>query len=227
MTPTRRQVLASTGALALGGCLGFGKSSDADLDGPVATAPLPDDPSSQAYATMGPADAPNVVYFGNWKCPFCAQFSTGFLSDIVSEYVEPGTVSLTFRGLAYAGGGPWPGPDAPRATRAGLSVWNLDPDSYWAFHEYVMANQPPESREWATTKKLVSFAKGAGVGPIDDLRKSIKAGEHETAVRQTSIDAGNAGVNSTPTLVIGGEAVNPMRDEDATRSKIEQFADGS
>ena len=228
MAPTRRQVLASAGVLSLSGCLGLGLgggSKEADLDGPVATATLPDDPSGHTYAAMGTSDTA-VSYYGNWKCPYCAQFSTEVMPGLVTDYVEPGDVSLVFRGLAYAGGGPFLGPDAPRATRAGLSVWNLDPDAYWGYHEYVMANQPSESREWATTKKLVSFAKSAGVEPIDRLRRSIKNDEHEQQVRQTSIDASNAGVQSTPMLVIDGQTVNAL-DEEKVRNMLDALVDGS
>ena len=226
---TRRQLLATTGILALSGCLGGGNesSSNTATDGAVANAPIPSDPTSATYATTGSANQPTVTYYGNWKCPYCAQFSTGFLGDIVTDYVEPDDISLRFRGLAYIDGEPFLGADAPRAARAGLAVWNVDPDAYWRYHEYVFANQPPERESWATTDKLVSFAEQAGVTETEQIRTKLQNQAYESPVRKTSQAAADAGVSGTPTLVIDGETVNPLSDEQRTRTLIEQLADES
>lgn len=235
---TRRQFVAAAGSsFALAGCLGDGGSDDPAgtvtvpdapvPDGPVANAPVPDDaPEGYTYATMGSGDGPTVRYYGNWKCPYCAQFSTGFLSDLVTDYVEPGDVDLEYRALSYFDGEPFLGADAPRAARAGLAVWNVDPGSYWTFHEYVMANQPPEAQAWATTDTLVAFAEAAGVEGVDAVREEIESGAYETAVTDTSDAASAAGVDSTPALVIDGEALNPLGDQERVRSLIEGLADG-
>jgi len=226
---TRRRLLATSGIVALSGCLGGQNngSSNAEVDGTVANAPVPDDPASSTYAMMGSADRPTVTYYGNWKCPYCADFSTGFLSDIVTDYIEPGDISLRFRSLAYINGEPFLGSDAPRAAQAGLAVWNVAPQTYWRFHEYVFANQLPESETWATTDKLVSFAEEAGVTETEQLRTKIQDQAYESPIRKTSQAAGDAGVSGTPALVIGGETVNPLSDEQRARTLIEQLADGS
>lgn len=235
---TRRQFVAAAGSsFALTGCLGDGGPNDPAgtvtvpdapvPDGPVANAPVPDDaPDGYTYATMGSGDGPTVTYYGNWKCPYCAQFSTGFLSDVVTDYVEPGDVDLQYRALSYFDGEPFLGADAPRAARAGLAVWNADPGSYWTFHEYVMANQPPEARAWATTDTLVAFAEAAGVEGVDAVREEIESGAYEAAVMDTSDAASAAGVDSTPALVIDGEALNPLGNQERVRSLIEGLADG-
>ena len=227
MRTSRRRLLAAGGAVALGGCLGGNgqTSTPANTNGPVADAPVPDDPSSLPYATMGNPDRPVVTYYGNWKCPYCAQFSTGFLGDIVSDYVEPGDIALRFRALAYIQGEPFLGSDAPRAARAGLAVWNVDPDTYWPFHEYVFANQPPERESWATTDKLVSFAKQAGVDDVEQVRTALDNGRYESAVRESTQAAANAGVSGTPMLVIDGETVNPLGKPERTRSLIEALGE--
>lgn len=228
---SRRRLLIGGGAttaaaLGVGGVLLTG-GSPADAPpkpgdgGPVASAPLPEQPGDHRYATMGTAgpDA-TVTYYGNWKCPYCAQFSTGFLEDIVTEYVQSGDVNLRFRGLAYINGEPFLGPDAPRAARAGLAVWNVDPASYWRFHEYVFANQPPERERWATTDRLVSFAEAVGVSAPDQVRTALENGQYQSAVEQTSQAAADAGVAGTPALVIDGETVNPLSDEQLVRTLI-------
>lgn len=226
---TRRRFLATSGVIAVSGCLG-GKTTESpntEVDGTVASVPIPNDPSSSTYAMAGSADRPTVTYYGNWKCPYCADFSTGLLGDIITDYVKPRDISLRFRALAFIDGKPFLGSDAPRAARAGLAVWDIEPETYWPYHEYVFANQPPESETWATTDKLVSFAEEAGMTETGQLRTKIQGQAYESPTRETSQPAANAGVLGTPALVIDGETVNPLGDEQQTRTLIEQLADGS
>jgi len=231
--PNRRAYLAGVGAVAgtaVTGCLGGeggGDLPDETPTGPVASAPVPDAPDGYTYATMGSATAPvEAVYFGNWKCPYCADFSTGFLSDIVTDYVEPGDVALTYRALAYIGGDPFLGADAPRAARAGLAVWNIDPSGYWRFHEYVMANQPPEGREWATVDTLTEMAEKAGVSDPDAVRSALEDGEYASQVRATSERAAALGIEGTPALVVGDRGVNPLQTEE-TRALLDDAVESA
>ena len=222
---TRRAFLAGAGLAgvsALAGCLSSGGSEGTPVGTPppgaVSGASIPDDPASHDYATAGSGDSPVVTYYGNWKCPFCADFSTGEsdqpvlpLGTIVADYVEPEGCSLRYRGLAYGSNGePFLGPDAPRATRAGLAVWTVDPERYWNYHEYVMANQPPEGETWATTDRLVSFARDAGVGSLEEVRSAIESDRFEGPVEATTEAAASAGVSGTPTLVIDGSTYSPF-----------------
>ncbi|MFC7155506.1 thioredoxin domain-containing protein [Halomarina halobia] len=205
MTLSRRQFLAAagaTGVVGLAGCLG---SSESMPDGPVTKAPIPASPGDYTYETMGTGDEPTVTYVGNWKCPHCATFSTGYLRDIVTDYVEPGKLSLEFR--AFTG---FMGSDDVRAGRAGLAVWNVDPETYWTYHEYVMANQPSASEEWATTDRLVEFAESAGVSKPDAVRQSIEAGEYQQEMQESRQYAREAGVEGTPYLVVDGQPVAPI-----------------
>lgn len=239
MNASRRAVLgaAAGAATALAGCtstLGGGgaarKSPSGDpLDSPAANAPLPDDAADRTYATMGTGGA-QVVYFGSWKCPFCAEFAVGSdrvfsLSTLVTDYVEPGDVQLTYRCLAYTGNGdPFLGSDAPRAARAGLSVWHRDPAAYWGYHEYVMANQPPESETWATADRLVEFAESANVTDTGAIRADIESGKYEDAVRATTSDFSEAGASGTPSLVVDGEVYSPFEPE-KTRQALDALAE--
>lgn len=205
---------------------GGGSPSPAPLESAAAKAPVPGNAGDRTYATMG-TGGKAVTYFGNWKCPYCAEFAVGSsqvlsLSTIVSEYVQPGDVQLTYRGLAYAEGEPFLGPDAPRATRAGLSVWAREPESYWPYHEYVMANQPSEEETWATTDRLVTLAEEANVSATEGLRADIENGKYEQAVRANTQAFNDAGAQGTPNLVIGDSVYNPFEAE-KTRSALDEY----
>jgi protein-disulfide isomerase len=238
---TRRALLAAAGTAAaagLAGCTGLGgdgsdggsgdgSDGGSTPSGPVATAPVPDDPSAHTYARMDAGASTAVTYVGNWKCPFCAEFSNGSdrvlsLGDIVSDYVAPGDIALEYRALCYTGDGePFLGPDAPRAGRAGLAVWNTDPGNYWRFHEHVMATQPPEGEQWATRSRLVEFAREAGVADPDAVGNAIDDGAYESEVRANTEFAAGAGVGGTPSLVVGDSAYSPFSDQGALRDALD------
>jgi protein-disulfide isomerase len=237
----RRALLAATGATViagLAGCTGLGSGGDdtatdgrdpnggeAGSDGgdtpsgPAATAPIPDDPGAQTYARTDAGATATVTLVTNWKCPFCAEFATGSdrvlsLGELVADYVAPGDVALACRALCYgADGEPFLGRDAPRAGRAGLAVWNVDPASYWRYHEHVLANQPPEDEAWATRERLVEFARGAGVSDPDAVGAAIGDGSYGSEVRATTAFAADAGVEGTPTLVVGDGTYSPFEPE--------------
>ncbi|WP_255197072.1 DsbA family protein [Halorarius litoreus] len=238
MHTSRRAFLGAVAgtSTALAGCTGlFGgggarvSPSGDPLESPAANAPLPDDASDRTYAAMG-TGGPEVVYFGSWKCPFCAEFAVGSdrvlsLSTIVTDYVEPGNLQLTYRCLAYTtNGDPFLGQDAPRAARAGLSVWNRAPEAYWGYHEYVMANQPPESETWATTDRLVGFAESANVSDTAGVRDDLENGQFEEPVRANTSAFADAGGSGTPTLLVDGETYSPF-EPDKTRQALDALAE--
>ncbi|WP_254537461.1 DsbA family protein [Halomarina litorea] len=241
MTLSRRRLLLAGGsaaAVGLSGCLGLGgdapddpnetsgsngtdaggngsasTTTPAEVDGPIANAPVPNDPGEFTYARMGSGDLPTFTYFGNWKCPFCARFSVDILGDLVTQYVASGRLDMEYRGLAYVNGEPFLGPDAPRATRAGLAVWAVDPERYWPYHEYVMANQPSEAREWATADRLVEFARAAGVSDPEAVRERLDDEAFERAVEETSARASELELRGTPSLLVDGTVVSPFARE--------------
>lgn len=254
MAPTtRRRLLAALGSLVgTAGCLGGEGATSTPTwtstptrtttptatrtrteSGPsdarvVAGAPLPEDPSQFTYASMGPADAPTVTYFGHWKCPKCAGFSTGLaeglsLADVVTDYVRPGRIRLQFRCLAYLNGEPVLGPDGPRAARAGLAVWTVDPADFWAYYAAVMHNQPPESRRWATAERLLHFAEISRVDDLEAVAARVDSDRYADALRATTTAAARAGIRGTPSLVAGGTVTTPANEKRA-RSAIESIA---
>jgi protein-disulfide isomerase len=195
----------------------------------VMNAPLPDDPSAHTYARTSAGASKTVTYVGNWKCPFCAEFATGTdrvlsLGTIVEEHVNPGDLALGYRALSYGSDGdPFLGPDAPRAARAGLAVWNIDPESYWTYHEQVMGNQPPEDEEWATKSRLVEFAQQAGVSDPDAVGQAVEDGTYEAEVKANTEFAAKNDVSGTPSVVVGDSAYSPFK-PDELRSALDEFS---
>lgn len=186
-------------------------------DGAVATASVPADPSEFTYPTMGSADAPvSVTFYGSWKCPYTQEFVNQQFDELVQRYVRPGEVSVTFRSVGYKNGSPFLGPDAPRAARAGLAVWNADPKSFWRYFATVFASQPPEGVEWATVNQLAAFMSAANVGNVSKIRSGITSNARSKRVRATTEAARRRGIETVPRLVIDGEIHAPNLNWQAT-----------
>jgi len=221
----RRALLLGGGGAVLGGgtlaAIEFlgGEESTAGDDVPV-----PSDPGDYTYPRAATADIGSdrtITYYGNWKCGYCADFSTDFLGTLIDEYVEPGDIAIRFRHIAQFDGSPFLGPDAVAAGHAGLAVWEVAPEKYWAYHDHVFQNQPPERREWATADKLATFADEVGIDQTDVVRSAVREDRYADALSQTSDDAQAIGVSSTPTLEIDGTTLNPLGDRQRTRSLID------
>lgn len=183
--------------------------------------PIPSDAESHRYATMGTGADVTATVFGNWKCPYTREFAFGLLPELVSEFVEPGDVDIAFRALAYRDGDPLLGADAPRAARAGLAVWDVDPEAYWSYFGYAFANQSSTDERWATPELLTRCAAEAGVSDPDAVETRIRTDAYEDATTDTVAAARDRGVHSVPRLVVDGDVVAPTVDRDAAVEALE------
>lgn len=176
------------------------------------------------YARLGSEDAPvTATLYGNWKCPYTQAFVLTQLPEYVERYVRPGSLALEFRSVAYMDGDPFLGPDAPRAARSGLAVWDVDPDSYWQYFAYVFANQPQERHEWAQVDLLARFAEAAGVRGVDRIARSVRTGVYGGEVDATASAAAGRGVTTVPRLVLDGrgDVLAPTLSPEAVRAAVD------
>lgn len=203
--------------------------SDVEITEPdvfSSTVPTPSDPSASRYATMqARADAPAATVLGNWKCPYTSEFVRELLPELVEEYVVPGDVAVEFRSVAYVDGDPFLGPDAPRATRAGLAAWTTDPDAYWQYFAHVFGNQPDEDEAWAQPDVLARFATEAGVQPVDRFETQLAGSTHRDAVRETAEQFQELGEDAVPRVVTGDRVTAPTVNREPTREQFRRLAE--
>ncbi|WP_162524348.1 DsbA family protein [Halobellus captivus] len=193
------------------------ESPDLDLSG----IPVPDGQSS--YARMGRDDAAvTATVIGNWKCPYTQEFVLELLPEIVDRFVDSGDLQVEYRSLAYLSGDPFLGTDAPRAARAGLAVWDIDPESYWSYFAHLFANQPQERYEWAQPSFLVRVAETSGVSGITQFRQSVTNGAYAGPVHATTDTAADLGVSTVPRVAVDGTVTAPTVDFQDTLAQIER-----
>lgn len=186
----------------------------------LADVPLPEERTQ--YARMGAPDASaTATVYGNWKCPYTREFVLNQLPEVADRFVRPGDLTLEFRALAYQSGEPFLGSDAPRAARAGLSVWDVDPESYWSYFAHVFANQPQERREWAEPSLLVRFAEESGVNGTQQVQQSIRSNAYAGPVQSTTGAASELGIATVPRVFADEAITAPTVDFESTLSQLE------
>lgn len=188
--------------------------------------PTPSNPSDYRFATMGAAgDAPTATVYGSWKCPYTQEFVLELLPAVVGEYVASGDLAIEFRAIAYRDGEPFLGPDGPRATRAGLAAWDVDPDAYWEYFAYVFANQPPEREAWAQPDVLRRFASEAGVESVDQFVDQFSGSKYEDATEATVSQFQETGASHVPRVATDDEVTAPTVDFDDTREQLRRLVE--
>jgi protein-disulfide isomerase len=172
---------------------GPGRDTSATLDVAIATGPrgLP-----HAGYTLGRADAPvTIELFEDFQCPACKRWGESVLPELAANELATGSARIVFRDFAFLG------PESFEAARAGFAA--AQQDRFWQFWATVYANQGLENSGALSRDRLLAMAAGLG---LDEERfttdlDSVAAGDAVAAANRV---AAQAGINSTPTVVIDG-----------------------
>jgi protein-disulfide isomerase len=141
---------------------------------------------------LGRADAPvTIVEFSDYQCPFCQRFFATTLPALKNEYVAKGKVRYVFRDFPLDQIHPQARKAAEAAHCAGEHA------KYWEMHDLLFQNQralaPPQFAEHART---------VGVDGAQ-LEECLSSGRHAARVARGLADAAAAGVQGTPSFVVG------------------------
>ena len=192
MQPTRRSILAATGALFA--------ARAAYAQGPAdpATATPSADPR-MADRFVGAADAKTVAQeWFSFTCPHCARFSADVFPEIKTKLIDTGKLRFVFREY----------PRDQTDLLAAMIARSLPPSRYEAFKDTLFAAQPRWAFDRSVDPKdeLAKMAALAGmpremfdkVAADDTLKNEILA-QQSQAEKDFNID-------STPTFIINGKA---------------------
>jgi protein-disulfide isomerase len=156
----------------------------------------------QSGLFLGSAAAPvHMVEYIDLQCPFCQQFETQVLPDIVAKYVRTGKVELEARPIAFIGSDSIRGRNGVFA--AGLQNHAFD------FAQLLYDNQQEENTGWLNDAMVDKAASSIpGVNP----RVLVQASTSEAMVtigNRVDNQAKADKVNSTPTILVGKTGVAP------------------
>ena len=168
---------------------------------------------------VGAADAPVVIeLYSDFQCPACKLFVTERLPRLLNDFIRPGTVRIEARDIAFLGTG---NPDESLELAAGARC-AAEQDRYWPFHDLVFWNQGRENRGDHDTAFIQRVADAAGLDRAAFDACFAKA-DSRAPVTATTAQAAAAGINSTPTLLVNGQAVVGVPAYDELAALIQQL----
>jgi protein-disulfide isomerase len=189
----------SLGALALGlvGVVSFA----------VLTAPPPlielNEPTSASPGqladglSLGSPSAPLTVdLWSDFQCPACGLFTRQMEPALVDDYVLPGKVRLVYHDLSFLGS---ESVDAAIAARVAAQS-----NRFWAYHDYLFANQRGEQQGAFSQARLEAIATAIGLD-LEQFRAGQRDPQIRSAVAQQQSLGAASGVNQTPTLIVGSQ----------------------
>ncbi|WP_341925225.1 thioredoxin domain-containing protein [Nocardioides psychrotolerans] len=204
-TKTRAPQERRSNALAVGGVVvamilvigaGFLVNRLRDSSQDIAAAPAG---STEHGVAIGDPDAPHqVVIYEDFLCPYCGQLEAAS-GDELARLADEGKVYVDYRPFDllrtdYS-------VDAANAFAVVLDV--SGPEVAKTFHDELYADQPAEGGPYPDADWLVAKAVEAGATE-DDVRPGIEDGAQEQWVTDATSAAADAGVNSTPTVLLDG-----------------------
>jgi protein-disulfide isomerase len=156
--------------------------------------------------TLGAKDAPvTLEVYEDFQCPVCARYSLTVEPQLVTKYVLPGTLRIVHHDIAILGNRT-PN-DESKIAAVGASCAS-DQNRYWDYSHWVYANQAGENSGGFAPERLTAIAQAAGVD-VSGFPACLEDSARVVAVAQTTGDAGTRGINSTPTLAINGQLLQP------------------
>jgi protein-disulfide isomerase len=132
-----------------------------------------------------------LVEFSDYQCSFCARYVRETLPQIETDYIKTGKLKYVFRDLPLESIHQYAFKAAEAASCAG------EQGKFWEMHDRLYANQTALS-----PKDLAQYAQAIGLG-VTKFQQCIDSGKYASSIRRDMAEAGNAGVTSTPSFLLG------------------------
>jgi protein-disulfide isomerase len=156
---------------------------------------------------VGPEGAPVVVdLYEDFLCPACRQFET-INGETLTSLAEDGSIRLQYRPIAFLDRASTDEYSTRALNAAGVVLDAAGTDAFREFHDLLFAEQPAEGGPGLTDDRLIELAAEAGASGAD-VEAGIRDRVFEGWADRVTERASQAGVNSTPTLLIDGEPVD-------------------
>lgn len=172
--------------------------------GDASSAVTPKNATSDGGVIVGPSDAPvTVTVYYDYMCPACGAFEKAN-GDELDKLLADRTINVDLRPISFLDKA---SQGTEYSTRAANDFWTVvdaaGPDTAWAFHEALYANQPQENSPGLTDDKLAEIARGAGVP--DSVVATFGDKTYAGYVAEVTQKAFDSGVTGTPTIKINGK----------------------
>lgn len=180
-------------------------------------------PPVEGQPMLGDADAPvQIVEFGDYKCPSCKQWGETIYPQLVEDFIDTGKANLSYINVLFHG------EESVIASLASESVYEQDPENFWAFSKAVYDAQPVSQQHdepWVTIDKMAEIAGATAPGVDVEKMKADMATEESAIVQAVSRDAElveEFGIPFTPTIYVNGVFLEDPFDYELITKLIEE-----
>ena len=184
---------------------------------PAATADI-DKVSTAGVPFIGKADAPVVLaYWFDYQCPYCRQLEMTVMPQLVKDYVDTGKLKILFKDFAFLG------PDSVTAGFAARAVWETAPDKFYDWHKAMFDHQDEENAGWGNKDDIIALTKtipGIDAAKVEQLMTD-HATEYQKAIDADDAEGSGMGIDGTPGVVIGKQAIVGSRPYEEFKSAVD------
>jgi protein-disulfide isomerase len=156
---------------------------------------------SESDWSTGPSDATvTIVEYSDFQCPACRSYSP-VLKSVLDDYPE--NVRLIYRHFPLT----TIHPNAVLAARAAEAAGNQD--SFFQMHDALFAGQDEWENERHPDELFIEYAGNIGLD-VDKFTNDFQSKDSLDAVNFDRFDAEAMNLNSTPTIFLDGERLDPI-----------------
>jgi protein-disulfide isomerase len=172
--------------------------------------------------TVGPQDAPHtVVIYEDFLCPYCGELEAATRTDL-ARLAADGKVQVEYRPFELLSSlGDYSGRSAGAFS---IVLDKAGPQVAKKYHDLLYENQPSEKGPFLDDAQLVSLAVEAGASE-SDVKAPIEAHQGKQWVAAATKAAFDAGVQSTPTVLLDGKVFQQGRTvQELARNLVQQVS---
>lgn len=163
-----------------------------------------------------------IVEFADFQCPHCQTFALDLEPTIHEEYVATGEATLELHYFPFIG--------EESFAAAAAAECAADQNRFWDYHDILFLRQGASNQGAFSTSNLKRFARELQAEFTDfdlgEFDQCVDSGRHEALVEELRDQAVAAGVSSTPSFLINGQAFGSA-DIEAFRTAIDAAVEAS
>ncbi|WP_327147186.1 thioredoxin domain-containing protein [Nocardia sp. NBC_01329] len=162
-----------------------------------------------------PSAAKTVRLVADLQCPACRQFEATY-GPLLTDAVNAGTVATEYDIIAFldhASSSEY----STRAANASLCAASADPIAYPGWLKTMYEHQPAEGGDGLPDSTLVEIAKGAGYTD-PGFAQCVTDRTYAKFVRARTLEVLDSGIQSTPSVFLDGNPIEPGRLAEALES---------
>jgi protein-disulfide isomerase len=150
----------------------------------------------QRGITVGDPSAPlTLVEFADLQCPFCRDYSTNVMPEIVNRYVRSGKLKMEFRNVAFIG------PDSTTAAQMAAAAGMQN--KLWQYVDLFYINQEEENSGYVTDDFLTRVGRAVRGLDVQQAMADRSLPAVQRALTEATTEWTVAGFQGTPAFLLG------------------------